>query len=300
MENFVDKNLTKEILKTITWFDLFSYPLTSWEIYKYLNIKANYSDITLSLQSLSDRIDFKNGFFFLSGRKNIVTERFKKYNYFKRKIKRAKFFAKVVSIWPSVLGIAVSNTIGDHNLKDGGDIDLLIISKAKRIWSARFICTLTAKILGLRPNVKTKRDKICLSFYISSDNLNLEKYLYNQEDLYFIYCLSDLTVVYNYENIWSNFYRQNIFLKKYLPNCPPVIFNDKDIDVNFKLRLNFSLLGDKLEKILKIFQFKIMPTKLKNQIGKLSGVLLEDDIIKLFLIDKRLEFIDNFKNRLSL
>jgi hypothetical protein len=295
MENLTNNNLRAQILKTITWFDLFSQPLTSWEIYKYLNYPASYNDIILSLENLSDKISFKDGFFFLIGRENIITDRFKKYNYFKRKIKKARIFTKLISIWPSILGVAVSNTIGDHNLKDSGDIDLLIITKANKIWSGRFICTLIAKILGLRPNTKTKRDKICLSFYISSNNLNLEKYLYNEQDLYFVYCLTDLTIIYNYNNIWSEFYKENIFLKKYLPNNPEPIFNKENIDNNFKLRL----VGNRLENFLKKFQLYIMPKNLKDQVGQSSGVILDDDIIKLFLIDKRPEFINLFNNRIK-
>ncbi len=295
MESLNNNNLQSQILRTITWFDLFSQPLTAWEIYKYLNYPTSYNNVVSSLETLSDKISFKDGFFFLSGRENIITERFKKYNYFKRKIKKARIFIKLISLWPSILGIAVSNIIGDHNLKDSGDIDLLIITKDKSIWSGRFICTLIAKVLGLRPNTKTKRDKICLSFYISSDNLNLEKYLYNEQDLYFIYCLADLTIIYNYDNIWSKFYKENGFLKKYLPNNPERIFNKEDIDNNFKLRL----VGNKLEKLLKKIQLNIMPQNLKNQVGQSSGVILDDNIIKLFLIDKRPEFIDLFNNRIK-
>ncbi len=295
MENLKDNNLQSQILRTITWFDLFSQPLTAWEVYKYLNYPTSYTNVISSLETLSDKISFKEGFFFLIGRENIITERFKKYNYFKRKIKKARIFTKIISLWPSILGVAVSNIIGDHNLKDSGDIDLLIITKDKRIWSGRFICTLIAKILGLRPNIKTKRDKICLSFYISSDNLNLEKYLYSNQDLYFIYCLSDLTIIYNYKNIWSKFYKENIFLKKYLPNNPERIFNKEDVNNNFKLRF----IGNKLEKTLKKFQLNIMPQNLKNQVGQSSGVILDDNIIKLFLIDKRSEFIDSFNNRIK-
>jgi hypothetical protein len=295
MENLINNNLQSQILRTIVWFDLFSQPLTAWEIYKYLNYPTSYNNVISALETLSDKIGFKDGFFFLIGRENIITERFRKYNYFKRKIKKARIFTKLISLWPSILGVAVSNIIGDHNLKDSGDIDLLIITKAKRIWSGRFICTLIAKVLGLRPNIKTKRDKICLSFYISSDNLNLEKYLYNEQDFYFVYCLADLTIVYNYNNIWSKFYKENIFLKKYLPNNPEPIFNKEDIADNFKL----GLIGSGLEKVLKKFQLNIMPQNLKNQVGQSSGVMLDDNIIKLFLIDKRPEFINLFNNRIK-
>ena len=301
MDTSVDNNLKQEIIKTLVWFDTFSYPLTAFEIYKYLNYKTSYSEVVLALEELSDKIVSSDGFFFLRGQEALITERFKKFNYLKRKNKRAKAFVKLISLWPSVLGVAVSNIIGDHNLRDSGDIDLLIISAPSRIWSCRFICTFMAKILGLRPNKKTKQDKICLSFYISSDNLNLESYLYNDRDLYFVYCLNDLDVIYNYKNIWEKFYQANTFLFKYLPNRSDLsVFPDKQVvKTKFKLFSINKKIGDKLEKFLKRLQLKIMPVALKKQVGQSTGVILEDNIIKLFLEDKRLDFINRFDKRIK-
>jgi hypothetical protein len=301
MDTSVDNNLKQEIIKTLVWFDTFSYPLTAFEIYKYLNYKTSYSEVVLALEELSDKIVSSDGFFFLRGREALITERFKKFNYLKRKNKRAKAFVKLISLWPSVLGVAVSNIIGDHNLRDSGDIDLLIISAPSRIWSCRFICTFMAKILGLRPNKKTKQDKICLSFYISSDNLNLESYLYNDRDFYFVYCLNDLDIIYNYKNIWEKFYQANTFLFKYLPNRSDLsVFPDKQVvKTKFKLFSINKKIGDKLEKFLKQLQLKIMPVALKEQVGQSTGVILEDNIIKLFLEDKRLDFINRFDKRIK-
>jgi len=301
MATIVDNNLKEEIIKTLIWFDTFSYPLTSFEIYKYLNYKTSYPEVVLALEDLSDKIVFNNGFFFLRNREALVTERLKKFNYFNRKNKKAMAFIKLISFWPSNLGVAVSNIVGDHNLRDDGDIDLLVISTPNRVWSSRFICTFIAKILGLRPNNKTKKDKICLSFYISSDNLNLESYLFNDRDLYFIYCLNDLHIIYNYQGIWEKFYQANTFLSKYLPNrSKSLIYLDKQvIATRFKLFSINKKIGDKIEKLLKKIQLKIMPMALKQQANKSTGVLLEDNIIKLFLEDKRLDFINRFDNRIK-
>ena len=81
MATIVDNNLKEEIIKTLIWFDTFSYPLTSFEIYKYLNYKTSYPEVVLALEDLSDKIVFNNGFFFLRNREALVTERLKKFNY---------------------------------------------------------------------------------------------------------------------------------------------------------------------------------------------------------------------------
>ena len=218
MDNIEDKNLRAEIFKTMIWFDLFSHPLTVYEIFKYVNYSCKLNDVIIELENLSDKIKHKNGFYYLASREEIVEERFRRLNYFKKKIKRAKRFSKLINKIPSVWGVAASNVIGDHNLKESSDIDFFIITSPGKIWLTRFFCTFLAKILHLRPNNKTKKDKICLSFYVSSNNLNLEKYLLNHKDLYFVYWLAGLEVIYSKKNIFDRFYQENSWLEKYLPN----------------------------------------------------------------------------------
>jgi hypothetical protein len=307
--NNEDKNLKAEIFKTMIWFDLFSHPLTVYEIFKYVNYSCKLNDVIIELENFTDKIKHKNGFYYLASREEIVEERFRRLNYFKKKIKRAKRFSKLISKIPSVWGVAVSNVIGDHNLKEGSDIDFFIITKPGKIWLTRFFCTFLAKLLHLRPNNRTKKDKICLSFYVSSDNLNLEKYLLNPQDLYFIYWLSGLEIIYDQKNIFNKFYQENNWIKKYLPNLSESLILDEGlVDETIVLSDNpvasqrnastsdLSIASPGFcEKIFKKIQLKIMPKKLKDQSGKSSGVILEDGIIRLFLEDKRQFFIEKYE-----
>lgn len=298
--NNENKNLKEEILKTIIWFDLFSHPLTSYEIFKYVNYSTNLSDIIDELENLSDKVENKKGFYFFKGRESIVEDRFKTLNYFNQKIKKAKRFSRLISWWPFIQGIAVSNIIGDHNLRGKSDIDFFIITSSRRIWLTRFFCTFLAKSLGLRPNKKTKRNKICLSFYISNDNLDLENYSYNTKDLYSVYWLAGIEVIYNYKNIFSKFYKANYWVKKYLPNLNLDDQNLSCLEEEKNRENNFSFgFLDFLEKFSKKIQLRIMPKKLKDQVGKSSGVLLEDNIIKLFLEERRSVFIEKYEEYLD-
>ncbi len=292
-----DRNvLKKEILLTLAYFDIFSYPLSSFQILKFLKIKSTYSDILDVLEDLKkeNKISEYSSFWFLQGKDNLSSERFKKFNYFKRKIKKAKKFSYLISVLPFVRAIFVSNIIGDHNLKNSSDIDFLIITSSKRIWLARFFCTIIAKFLGLRPNKKTKKDKICLSFYISEDALNLENQILNEKDFYFIYWLSGLDLIFSKNNIDKFFYQENQWIKKYLPNFSFFSNDFTPLSQNKKSK-NF-LLFNFLEKILKKLQIKIMPKKLREQSQISSGVILGDKMIKLFLEDKRFYFIEKYES----
>jgi len=74
------KELKTAIIEVLVFFDLFNQPLTLFEIYKYLSIKATLPQILDVLESSVDIISMKNGFYFLLGRDKIVENRFKKYN----------------------------------------------------------------------------------------------------------------------------------------------------------------------------------------------------------------------------
>lgn len=293
---FKQEILKKEILLTITYFTIFSCPLSSFQIYKFLKIKVDYLDLLGSLQKLKDenKICQYNSFWFLYGEDELSLDNLKRFNYFKRKIKKAKSFSRIISKIPFLEAVFVSNIIGDHNLKNSSDIDLFIITSSKRIWLARFLCTIIAKFLGLRPSKNNKKDKICLSFYISEDALNLEKQLLNQKDLYFIYWLAGLNLIYSKNNIEKFFYQENKWIKKYLPNFDffydELLFMKKEKHSHNFLFFNF------LESIFKKIQIKIMPKKLKKQYQVSSGVVLEDNMIKLFLEDKRLYFIEKYED----
>ncbi len=315
IEGIKKENLEKSIIKTLVFFDLFNQPLSLFEIYKYLNIKSNLFDIFACLKNMGSGVKSKNGFYCLQDREELIIERFKKYNYFKRKIKRAIFFSKLISFFPFVRGVAVSNVIADHNLRDESDIDLFIISSKNRIWLTRFFCTSLAKLLSLRPNKKTKKDKICLSFYVSENNLNLEKYLYNEDDYYFIYWIAGLEVLVNKNGVFENFFLENSWVKRYLPNfsffaaSAPVFCSGATKDGKTGAQSfaspdsgfceNDNSGGGCLENFFKKIQLKIMPKDLKNKNSDFGGVVLRDNIIKLFLDDKRPEFISKFKERLN-
>jgi hypothetical protein len=288
--SFRQEKLKDEIIKTVIWFSLFRQVLTSYEIYKFVKVPASYSEILDSLEDLKHEIREEKGFFYLKSDFNIINDRFKKFNYFKKKTKKAQRFSRLVSFWPFIKGMAVANIMGDYNLRKGSDIDILLISSPGRIWLSRFVCVFWAKILGLRPNIKTKKDKICLSFYISSDNLNLKKQLYSSEDLYFIYWIANLEIIYDENDIFSQFYKANNWIKEYLPNFS---FSEKDSFPNNEKKKIFFKLGF-IEKILKFLQLKIMPKELKEQEGFSDGVILKDNIIKLFLKDRRPFFIERY------
>ncbi len=73
--------MEKAVLKTIILFDIENYPLTIYEIHKWLiSKKANLRQVEKALKKLLDQnlIKRERDYYFLSDRKSLVQKRFKK------------------------------------------------------------------------------------------------------------------------------------------------------------------------------------------------------------------------------
>lgn len=268
------------ILKLIAFFDLFDFPLTLKEANFYLHILSRdgniflLSDTLLKLDNLikEGRLDLADGFYFLPGREAITAVRRKRYNYSLRKLKIAKRFVRLFSVFPFVRRVALANSIGFYNLRDESDIDFFVVTARNKIFLSRLFCTGLAKILNKRPNAKTKRDKICLSFYISEDGPKLDDLKLADGDPYFDFWEVGLHFLLDKKNNGES---------------------------------SFLCCGW-LEKIAKKLQFWIMPKKLResampagsNDRGDF-GVVIGHDILKMYLSDRRLEIKKKYETKLG-
>lgn len=275
--------LIKDILKPLVFLDLFDFPLTAYEIWHYLDNRRSLIALKSVLEQANPEIiGQKNGFYFLSGRENIVETRKIRYNYSCNKIKIAKRFARAFALLPFVKTIAVANFIGDHNLRKEGDIDFFIITAARRIWLSRLFCAGLAKILNSRPTSKRKEDKICLSFYISQEHLDIRDLTLGDNDPYFYYWHQGLLPIYDRDGSYKKFLtaNQQSSLEK----------------ISETIRTGKSWL-DNLEKLAKAWQLKIMSPALKAAMNNSDGVVISDSVLKLYLGDRRRLFAEKFKSK---
>ncbi len=282
----------KPVLKTLVYFDLFYYPLTAYEVWQYLPKKTDYLSCKKTLDSLvkENKISEKESFYFLNNKENLINYRSKRYHFANRKIKIAQKIIKIFKFIPWIKFIALSNLIGRHNMRDGSDIDLFIITSKNRLWLTRFFCAGLMKLLNKRPNKKTKRDKICLSFYVDTDHLNLKELsLKNNEDYYFYYWLAGLYPLYDKSHYHFYLINNNQWLKNYLPNMDLFLINSAYRPKIKKQKKN-NIILNYFETISTHLQKKIMPKELKEQANTSSRVVIKEGVLKLYLIDRREEF----------
>ncbi|MFA6588165.1 MAG: hypothetical protein WCT08_03785 [Patescibacteria group bacterium] len=295
--------LEAAILKTVAYFDIFSFPLTSWEIWKWLfGNKANFLEVNKALEEsgiLKNKLGFGNGFYFLAGRQENVSLRQERYELALNKFKKTINFIKRLVRLPFINFVAVCNTLGLMNARDESDIDLFVIVKPKHIWTVRLLAAGYAQLRKLRPVGQNRKNKFCLSFYITDDALNLQNLLYPQ-DPYFIYWLATLIPVYDPNNLKQKLWQENMWLQKFLPNAEfREISVQREIQSSSLSKFLEKIVGSQgFEKFAEKVEKKWLPENLKKLANQDTRVVLNERILKFHDNDRRLEFAKAFDSRL--
>ncbi len=295
------------IVEAIAFFDMFDKALTPFEIWQYLKIKCNFSDVFFHLSEIKnkEKIFEKNGYYFLKGREIIVDNVTSQYNLANQKFKIAKRAAKKISFLSGVEMIAVCN---NFHYKKESDIDFFIIVSPKRIWLTRALVTIILHFFRLRRHGNKIIDRICLSFYTTKDNLNLEKLALESIDPYFYHWFLDLIPVYG-EGVYKQFFKENNWLKNIFPNsfykkmCDRKKIKNNFLGIFWKISGRIildSFIGDFLEKICKNLQLKKMSYNLNSLANKDdSRVIINDNILKFHESDRREEFKNRFLEKIK-
>jgi hypothetical protein len=172
------------------------------------------------------------------------------------------------------------------------------VTKAKRIWITRLIATGTMKLLNLRPKPHKKQDTVCLSFYVTTDSLDLSCSRLGEDDIYFRYWLANLQIIFDRKNIYSQLIEANNWLRQELPNWSKKTMNWPHKLDSFEYKsynIVMGLLFGWLEGASRIFEKAIMPGELKENMNKNTNCLINDNMLKLYTTDRREEIRKNYK-----
>lgn len=180
-------DIERSTFATIAYYDYFNYPLTAAEIYQYL-IKTNtktteqklkpaffeIQEVLNGSENLKRVIGSKNGFYFLREREEIIASRIRRKKLTDQKFKKAKWVLKFLSYLPFVRLIMMSGTMAIGNPYKESDIDLLVVSKAGRIWSTRAFLTFFALVFGKYRHTEKTENRLCLNHYITDKSLAID------------------------------------------------------------------------------------------------------------------------------
>lgn len=218
------------ILQTISYSDIFDYPLTGNEIQRWIvrparRIGGERAKSALKELLAKGEVAEKDGYFFLAGREKIVELRLRKEECSKKKIKIAQKTAQKLRIIPLIKMIAVTGALSMSNCRENDDIDLMIITAQNTLWLTRILIWLICPICQIRRrkvNDINVKDKICFNLYLDEAGLEIK-----EKNLFTAHEICQVKPLYNKDKTYEKFLLANFWVKKYLPNA--VSFNNLTI-----------------------------------------------------------------------
>lgn len=206
-QNLVIRN---DILSTLAYFDIFTYPLKKREIWLFLPNLYDHSEFEMALQVLVNNcLIFKLGeFYSLQNNYTIAQRRTKGNDKVDILLAKAKKVASLLSGFPFVRGVAVSGSLSKNLSDDTSNIDLFIITAGNRLWIARTIMQCFKKLSFL----VTKQHFYRMNYFVDEDHVEIaEKNIYTATEIATLIPLQGSTA-------FEKFYSGNAWTKMFLPN----------------------------------------------------------------------------------
>jgi hypothetical protein len=213
--------MKENIISTATYYNELNYPLTVFEMWKYLTMANSESNANIQLcelikylesDELKKYIEEFEGFYFLKGRKDLLEKRLKNNKLSDDKLRKLKKFVSILSYVPFVRMIALTGRMAMKNAEDKSDWDLFIVLKARRIWIGRTLITILVQLLGKRRHGNKIKDRICLNYFSTDQSLEIRhKDIFSANEYYFMVPLFG-------KKTYQKFMEANQWIREFKPN----------------------------------------------------------------------------------
>lgn len=256
-----DNKIYYAIIRTLSYSDVFDYPLRKSELWKFLNIRTqvnkNSFNKALNRMIRARKIEAKNRHHFLIGRRKIVSERLERERISIGKLEVAKKAAKILSFIPTIKLIGISGSLSLKNAQIIDDIDFFIITTHNSVWITRFFVNVLLLLTGYKRSIQDLHgmNLVCPNLFLSEDNLLLSD---SRRNLFSAREIAQLYLLLDRDSMYKKFLSANFWVKNYLANIkiPKRKYGYKNNSRNI---LNF------LDKIFYALQFLYMSNRITGE-----------------------------------
>lgn len=254
------ENLSREETISVYYHDIFDYPLTLQDL-----IKWKFGG-TITLRKLKQTGVEKSGkYYFLKGRERLVFKRLRNERYSKRKMEIARKAGNVISFNPFIQMVGVTGALAMNNADGDSDIDLMIIAKAGRLWTARVIAYFIAKMFGLKirkPGETDEKDKLCINIWLDEESLAWDR---RDRNIYTAHEIAQIVPIVNKNNTYERLVQKNKWIIDFWPNA---------VKINENVKSKVKKTGTPLlELILFKLQYLYMRKKISREVIGLHKAL---------------------------
>ncbi|MEP6747755.1 MAG: nucleotidyltransferase domain-containing protein [Bacteroidota bacterium] len=262
--------IKKDILATLTYFNMFDYPLKKREIYTFLGHEDKLHEFNEAIIQLTDEsaIYKIGGFYSLFNNYALVERRSRGNEKAEIMLKKAEQAAALIGAFPFVKGVAVSGSLSKKFADEDADIDFFIITAASRLWIARTFLHIFKKITFLF----RMEDFFCMNYFIDEAEPGiLEKNIYTATEVATIMPLRG-------NDIFETFYKVNAWTKKFFPNKYMHISSAREIKKTWIRSITEKILDNKMGNALDTFLMKMTArswnSKTRNNKKNSKGILM--------------------------
>jgi hypothetical protein len=197
------------IVRTVVYASLFDYPLTLAQLCETLIADSLTEEQILAIYDGSARlrsaIEHRDGFFFPAGRFDLVAERRRREARSRAFLARYERLLRWICAIPFTRMVALSGSIAHLNLEGGGDLDLFIVTRGRRVWTVSVAIIVLARLVGARRLV-------CANFVMSDAHLVVD-----QQDLFTANQILHLKPLVG-DEVFEGFVAANPFVRRFYPN----------------------------------------------------------------------------------
>lgn len=200
------------LLHTLSYFDIFNYPLRLTEILQFCNLITDRETAQQWLQELTTAgTVFQIGeFYLLHNDPGLCARRIAGNRYAEVLLQKAKRIGRFLYRFPFVRAVGISGSLSKGYADKNADIDFFIITAPDRLWIARTFMHLFKKLTFLAG----RQDYYCMNYYIDETALSLdEQNIFTAIEIKTLLPVSGAAVM-------DRFFRQNGWVNDFLPSCP--------------------------------------------------------------------------------
>ena len=197
------------IARSVLYAALFDYPLTLAQLRRTLiGSTQTPSQILATLRTsvaLGEIVAQADGYFFPTGRRDLIDVRRSRESRSRGFLESHALLLRTIAALPYVRMLALSGSVAHLNLEQGGDLDIFLVTRGRRVWSTTVLVVLLAKLLG-------RRRTLCANFVVADSALH-----FAQADLFTANQIVGLKTVTG-TDVFQTIVRLNPFVRAFYHN----------------------------------------------------------------------------------